>query len=41
MDQQYKHFERQDEIRELYEQEVLRSQQTISNKDSMSHEPEI
>jgi len=41
MDQQYKNIERQDEIRELYEQETLRSQQTISNKDSMGHEPEM
>ena len=41
MDQQYKNIERQDEIRELYEQETLLSQQTISNKDSMGHEPEM
>ncbi len=41
MDQQYKNIERQQEIKELYEQETLRSRQTISNKDSMSHEPEM
>ena len=41
MDQQYKNIERQDEIRELYEQETLRSQQTISKEDSMGHEPEM
>lgn len=41
MDQQYKNIERQEEIKELYEQETLRSQQTISNKDSMGHEPEM
>ncbi len=41
MDQQYKNIERQEEIRELYEQETLRSQQTISNNDSMGHEPEM
>lgn len=41
MDQQYKNIERQEEVKELYELEILRSQQTISNKDTMGHEPEI
>ena len=41
MDQQYKNIERQEEIKELYEQETLRSQQTINNKDTMGYEPEM
>jgi len=41
MNQQYKNIDRQDEIRKLYEQEKLRQQKTIKDKQSPGHEPEI
>ena len=41
MNKHYKNIERQDEIRKLYEQEKLRIQRTIKNKETTDYDPEI
>ena len=41
MNKHYKNIERQDEIRKLYEQEKLRIQRTIKNKETADYDPEI
>jgi len=41
MNKHYKSIERQDEIRKLYEQEKLRIQRTIKNKETTDYDPEI
>lgn len=41
MNKHYKNIERQDEIRKLYEQEKIRIQRTIKNKETTDYDPEI
>lgn len=41
MNKHYKNIDRQDEIRKLYEQEKLRIQRTIKNKETTDYDPEI
>jgi hypothetical protein len=41
MNKHYKNIERQDEIRKLFEQEKLRIQRTIKNKETTDYDPEI
>lgn len=41
MNRHYKNIERQDEIRKLYEQEKLRIQRIIKNKETTDYDPEI
>jgi len=41
MDKQYQKLGHQNEIRKLWEQEKQRMRQTIKNRDSTDHDPEI
>lgn len=41
MSKHYKNIERQDEIRKLYEQEKIRIQRTIKDKETTDYDPEI